>query len=72
MEYTDRLENYFNAKGIDNGGEKRANNILNGVGPSTHKLINTPALPLMPTKPEFDATVERSLQPQTFADSQTV
>ena len=47
VEYAERLENYFIANDIADEAKRRAI-LLNGVGPSTYRLIKTLALPGAP------------------------
>ena len=58
VEYTEQLENYFIANDIDDGNKKRAI-LLNGVGPTTYRLIKTLALPGTPRDLSFGEIVER-------------
>ena len=58
VEYAERLDHYFIANDIVDEAKKRAI-LLNGVGPSTYRLIKTLSLPKTPKDFKFDEIVEK-------------
>ena len=58
IDYAERLENYFVANDITDIAKRRAI-LLNGVGPSTYRLIKTLCLPGSPKDFKFEELVKR-------------
>ena len=58
VEYAERLENYFIANDLNDPAKRRAI-LLNGVGPSTYRLIKTLCLPESPKDFSFSDLVAR-------------
>jgi len=58
VEYAERLENYYIANDINDPAKRRAI-LLNGVGPSTYRLIKTLCLPGTPKDFTFSELVAR-------------
>ena len=58
IDYAERLENYFVANDIADEAKRRAI-LLNGVGPSTYRLIKTLCLPRSAKDFKFEELVER-------------
>ena len=56
VEYAERLESYFIANDITDTNKRRAI-LINGVGPSTYRLIKTLALPGSPNDFKFEELV---------------
>jgi len=58
VEYTERLENYYIANDINDPAKRRAI-LLNGIGPTTYRLIKTLCLPGTPKDFTFSELVAR-------------
>ena len=58
IDYAEHLENYFIANDITDIAKQRAI-LLNGVGPTTYRLIKTLCLPGSPKEYKFEELVER-------------
>ena len=58
VEYAERLESYFIANDIITDTAKRRSILLNGVGPSTYRLIKTLALPGSTNDFKFEELVD--------------